>query len=130
MSVADDTSPPACTATTRYGNPCTRTARPGKTVCHSHDPDEAETRKQNSRAGGLAAKSPATQEIADVKAALWQLIADVKSGETPPQIGATVVQAANTILRAVDYERKLRVEDEVEERLRVLEERALERIAS
>ncbi len=121
MSAADETSPSVCEATTRYGTPCTRTPIPGKRLCHSHDPEYAEVRKQNSRAGGRAAKSPFNDEINEVKTVLWELIRQTKAHEIQPQLGSTVIQAANTILRAIDFQRKIVEQDEVLERLDALE---------
>jgi hypothetical protein len=90
MGVANETFPPTCEATTKYGKPCIRSAQPGKTVCHSHDPAYAEIRKRNARAGGVAVHSPATEEIEDVKATLWELIRETREEVLAPQIGSTV----------------------------------------
>lgn len=121
MGVANETSPSSCEATTKYGKPCTRSAQPGKTVCHSHDPAYAEERKRNARAGGVAVHSPATEEIEDVKATLWELIRETREEVLAPQVGSTVIQAANTILRAIEQTRRVREQDEIERRLDLLE---------
>ncbi len=121
-------TPPPCTGTTRYGKRCAAPPQPGKATCYAHDPERADERKQNSRAGGLAAKSPFNDEINEVKSVLWELIRQTKAHEIQPQLGSTVIQAANTILRAIDFQRKIVEQDEVLERLAALEnERAPER---
>ncbi len=115
--------PGTCRSITQYGRPCQNPAQPGKTVCWSHDESNAEQRRRNARAGGVAAHSPATLEIGELKDELKALARDVKEGKVTPAIGTVLNQICNTIIRAVEQERKVRELDEVVERLDRLEGR-------
>ena len=114
------TSPGACTATTQYGRPCHNPTQPGSTVCWSHDPGNAARRIRNARAGGRAAHSPTSLEIGELK----ELIREVKDGKVAPGVAAVITQLSNTIIRAIEQDRKVRELDEIEERLAELERRA------
>jgi hypothetical protein len=89
-------------------------------ACWSHDPENAAQRSRNARAGGRAAHSPTSLEIGDLKA----LIREVKDGKVAPGVAAVITQLANTIIRAIEQDRKVRELDEIEERLAELERRA------
>jgi hypothetical protein len=121
---ASPTTPGGCTATTQYGRPCQNPAQPGKEVCWSHDPENAAQRVSNARAGGIAVHSPATREIGELKDELKALIRGVKEGKVAPGVAAVITQLANTIIRAIDQDRKVRELDDIEERLAELERRA------
>ena len=123
--LADGSSPTAgrCTATTQYGRPCQNPAQPGKEVCWSHDPDNATQRVRNARAGGVAVHSPQSREIGELKEELKALIREVKGGKVAPGVAAVITQLANTIIRAIEQDRKVRELDEIEERLAELEAR-------
>ena len=120
-------SPPtphgACVETTRYGRPCPNPAQPGKGVCWHHDPENAARRARNARAGGRAAHSPTSRELAELKDELKELIREVKEGKVAPGVAAVITQLSNTIIRAIEQDRKVRELDEIEERLAALEER-------
>ncbi len=92
-------------------------------MCWSHDESNAEQRRRNARAGGVAAHSPATLEIGELKDELKALARDVKEGKVTPAIGTVLNQICNTIIRAVEQERKVRETEEFEERLAALEGR-------
>ena len=113
----------ACSVTTQYGRPCQNPAPPGKTVCWSHDPENAERRRRNARAGGVAAHSPATLEIGELKDELKALARDVKEGKVAPAIATVLNQLLNTLLRAIEQDRKIKETEELEERLAALEGR-------
>jgi hypothetical protein len=51
----------------------------------------------------------------------------VKEGEVPPPVGTALNQIYNTLLRAMEQERRTRESVELEERLAALEERAARR---
>ncbi len=119
----DSPPPGTCSATTQYGRPCQNPAPPGKDVCWSHAPENAAQRAKNARAGGRAAHSPGTAEIAELKDELKALVRDVKGGVVPPGVGAVLNQLLNSMLRAVETERKVRETEDLEERLAALEGR-------
>ncbi|MDP9458528.1 MAG: hypothetical protein M3Q60_22750 [Actinomycetota bacterium] len=117
--------PRLCRATTKYGRPCQNAPLPGKEECYSHspEPEHVAQRAKNARAGSHAAHSPGTTEIQELKDELKALVRDVKDGTVLPGVGAVLNQLLNSMLRAVESERKIRELDDVEERLAVLEGR-------
>lgn len=115
--------PEICTATTQYGRKCQKPPQPGKEVCWSHDPENAEARKRLARAGGVAVHSPVAFEIQELKEELRGLATDVKEGKLAPAHGTVLNQLFNTILRAIAEERKVRETEELEERIARLEEK-------
>ena len=80
-------------------------------------------RARNARAGGLAAHSPVSIELQEFKDEIRAVIRDVKDGKTPPNVACVLAQLANVLLRGIEQERKVRELDEIDERLRQIEER-------
>jgi hypothetical protein len=120
-----------CTAIKKDGSRCSKEAEPGKDRCWSHDPANEEERRRIASRGGKAStavlaerRGPAAQEIRDLKEELRSLARDVKEGEVPPPVGTALNQIYNTLLRAMDQERRTRETGELESRLAALEERA------
>lgn len=120
-----------CTAIKKDGSRCAKDAEPGKHRCWSHDPANEEERRRIAARGGRAStavlaerRGPAAQEIRELKDELRTLAKDVKEGEVPPPVGTALNQIYNTLLRAMDQERRTRETGELEARLAALEERA------
>ncbi len=113
--------PGVCRSTTQYGRPCQNPAQPGSEWCWSHAPENAEQRRRNSRAGGVAAHSPATLEIGELKDELRAFAWDVKENKVAPGVGSTLVQIYNTVIRAIETGRKVREQEELEQRIEALE---------
>jgi len=67
-------------------------------------------------------RSPATREIQELKDELKRLVREVKDGEVAPNVASVITQLANTLLRAIEPDRRVRELDEVEERLAALEQ--------
>ncbi len=110
-----------CAGTTRDNRQCTAIVKPPNTYCYQHDPARSEERKRNaSRAG----KSTGSREIKDLKGQLATLADDVLEGRVDRGDAAVVNQIINTRARLVETERKIREADELEERLRALEQDA------
>jgi hypothetical protein len=116
--------PGACTAVTQYGRPCQNQTQPGKSVCWSHDPENAAQRVRNARAGGVAAHSPATREIQELKDELKALVREVKEGKIAPGVAAVITQLANVLLRGIEQQRRVKETEELEARIEELERRA------
>src|SRR5688500_13884851 len=104
------------------GTPCERIVGSSQQYCYAHDPSYAEDRK---RAASKAAKSPArsryTTEIREIKGRLKDLYAAVLEGRAERAAAAVANQIANTQLRAIELERRVREQDELEDRLDELE---------
>ena len=105
------------------GTPCERIVSASHEYCYAHDPSYAEDRK---KAASKAARSPArsrsTSEIREIKGRLKDLYAAVLEGRAERAAAAVANQIANTQLRAIELERRVRDQDELEERLDELEE--------
>jgi hypothetical protein len=104
------------------GSPCERIVSALHEYCYAHDPAYAEERR---KAASKAAKSPArsrsTTEIREIKGRLKDLYTEVLEGRAERAAAAVANQIANTQLRAIELERRVREQDELEERLDELE---------
>jgi hypothetical protein len=113
---------PRCAGKKGDGTPCERIVGSSHEYCYAHDPAFAEDRK---RAASKAAKSPArsrsSMEIREIKGWLKDLYAAVLEGRAERSAAAVANQIANTQLRAIELERRVREQDELENRLDELE---------
>jgi hypothetical protein len=91
----------------------------GKDHCYSHDPERREERKRNASRGG---KSKGTSELSDLKKKIRDLPADVLAGKADRGRAAVANQLYNTLVRAIEQERKIRETGELAERLEAMEE--------
>ena len=109
---------PRCAGKKGDGTPCERIVGSSQQYCYAHDPAYAEDRR---RAASKAARSPATsrtsREIRQIKGRLEDLYAAVLEGRAERPAAAVANQIANTQLRAIELERRVREQDELEERL-------------
>jgi hypothetical protein len=114
---------PRCAGKKGNGTPCERIVGSSQEYCYAHDPSYAEDRK---KAASKAAKSPAksrsTTEIREIKGRLKDLYAAVLEGRAERATAAVANQIANTQLRAIELERRVREQEELEERLDELED--------
>jgi hypothetical protein len=108
-----------CVGIKRDGSRCTATVEPPQTYCWWHDPANADRRR---RAASKAARSKPSRELSGLKAQLQDLTADVLAGELETGRAAVANQLINTRLRAIEIERKIREQEELEARLEALEE--------
>jgi hypothetical protein len=108
-----------CSAIKQNGERCKGISATGSDYCPAHDPARAEDRR---KAASKAAKSRHDPEIRRIKGLLQDLYAKVLQGEVGRQAAAVANQIANTQLRAIEIERRLREQDALEERLDELEE--------
>jgi hypothetical protein len=107
-----------CRAAKRNGEPCTAPVTGSNGYCWAHDPAHAEKRR---RMASRAGSSKGGGEIADLKKQLKELAADVLSGDVGRAEAAVVNQILNTRARLIELERKIREQEELEERLEALE---------
>ena len=87
--------------------------------CHLHDPSRADERRRNASRAGRS--KPASREIGQIKADIKRVIDDVRDEQLDKGVGAVVGGLYNTLLRAIETERRIREQEEMEERLRILE---------
>jgi Family of unknown function (DUF5763) len=108
-----------CRATKANGEPCRAPATGPHGYCWAHDPANAQ---QRSRMASKAASSKPSRELIRLKAQLVDLTKDVLSGEIETGRAAVANQLINTLIRAIEQERKMRELGELAERLEALEE--------
>ena len=109
---------PQCSGIKRDGGRCTVVVGPGQTHCYQHDPARAQERRRNASKGG---RTRGTGEIFDLKKQLKDLAAGILSGEVARGDAIAVNQIFNTRARLIELERKIREQEELEERLEALE---------
>ncbi|MCA1717089.1 MAG: hypothetical protein LC781_09695 [Actinobacteria bacterium] len=107
-----------CAAITKAGERCQLDATSGS-YCWSHAPENAQARKQRGRRGG---KARGASELSEVKREIRTVVLDVLEGRVERGIGAVVFQGYNTLLKAVEIERKVKETEELEERIEQLEQ--------
>ena len=114
---------PRCAGQKGDGTPCERIVGSSHEYCYAHDPAYAEDRR---RAASKAARSPATsrtsREIRQIKGRLEDLYGAVLEGRVTRQAAAVANQIANTQLRAIELERRVREQDELEGQFDELQE--------
>src|SRR5215212_280577 len=108
----------SCRATKANGEPCTLAATGPQGLCWAHDPANRDKRR---RMASKAAKSKPSRELSSIKALLGDLTDRVLAGDVETGRAAVANQLANTRLRAIEQERKIRELEELEERLEALE---------
>ncbi len=108
-----------CRANKRDGSPCTAPVAGANGYCWAHDPAHAEKRRQIASRGG---RGKAGGELPALKKQLRDLAAAVLAGTVDKGAAAVVNQILNTIIRAVEQERKNFETGEMAERLEALEE--------
>jgi hypothetical protein len=110
---------PECAGIKRDGGRCAVVVGPGRDHCYQHDPDRADERRRNASRGG---RSKGGAELPDLKKKLKDLAADVMEGKVDRGRAAVANQILNTLIRAIEQERKIRETGELAERLESLEE--------
>ena len=108
-----------CAGTKRDGSRCTATVQPPNTYCWAHDPSNAEQRKRAAAKGG---RGRVTGDVKDLRLQLQQLTERVVSGDLETARGAVGNQLIGTQIKLLEYERKVREQDDFEVRLGQLEQ--------
>jgi hypothetical protein len=114
-----------CSATTKAGAPCQRPAQGHNEFCLGHDPAKASERRRTASRGGRGRKNT---EVRAVKQLMRELTAKVLSGDLEPSILYAAVAAQNTLLKAIEIERRLEETDvaqEFDELSKVLHEQGI-----
>ena len=108
-----------CRANKRDGSPCTTPASGTNGYCWAHDPANAERRRTIASSGG---RGRGGSELADLKKQIRDLAAEVLDGTADRGRAAVANQIYNTLIRAIEQERKIRETGELAERLEAMEE--------
>ena len=93
---------------------------PGKDHCYAHDPDRENERKRNASRGGRS--KGAGGELSALKKQMKDLAANVLEGNVETSRAAVANQIYNTLIRAIEQERKNLETGELAERLQAMEE--------
>lgn len=91
--------------------------------CYSHRPDLADERKRNASRGGRTGGRGRSggDEVAQAKKEIRGVLGGVLKGTIHRSTGSVLFQGFNTQLRAIEVERKIREQDELEDRIAELE---------
>jgi hypothetical protein len=88
----------------------------------SHDPAEAEARRNRASKGGrTAGRGRPLSDVAEIKKKLSRLAGEVLEGKVDRSDATAVSQIWNCYLRATDLELRAREQDELEQRLTEIE---------
>jgi hypothetical protein len=109
---------PRCAGVKRDGGQCTTIVGPSQTYCYQHDPTRAEVRRRNASQAARARHDP---ELREIKKLLKDLYAGVLEGQVDRAAAAVANRIANTRLRALEVEHRMREQEELEDRLDELE---------
>src|SRR3712207_4297330 len=107
-----------CRGTKRDGSQCTATVDPPRAYCWWHDPAHSEARQRAASKGGRAR---AGKVVKGLHGLLEDLTTRVIDGKLETSRGAVANQLIGTRIRLLEYERRLRELEELEERLLALE---------
>lgn len=108
-----------CPALTRSGDQCSASVRPGDTWCYNHDPARQDERRRNASKAGA---SRPNREVQDLKRQLADLYDATLEGTVDKGVAAVLAQIANARTRLLETERRIRETEELEERIRQMEE--------
>ncbi len=113
-----------CAAITRAGGRCKLVATEG-TYCWNHAPEKVEARKQRASRGGKTGgngRSSGLSETAEAKRWIKGLVGQLLKGEVERDVATACFMGLGTLARFIELERRIREQDEIEERLAALEE--------
>lgn len=96
-----------CAAITKAGGRCKLDATSGG-YCWAHAPENAEERRRKARRGG---KAKGAGELGEIKRGIRTVTAAVLSGRLDKGRAAVGLQGYNTLLRAVEIERRADLEE-------------------
>jgi hypothetical protein len=109
-----------CSAIAGSGQRCRGVAVRGSDLCAAHHPDYRERRRSGAKRGG--SKRPgASAELVAVKRELRDVVAAVRDGSLDRGTGAVIGGLYNTLLRALELQRKWHESDVLEARIEALE---------
>ena len=100
------------------GTPCERIVGASQEYCYAHDPARAQAR---SEAASKAARSKVDVEISTIKWRLREVAEGVLDGSIDKGKGSVSFQGFGVLIRAIEVERKIREQEQLEERLAALE---------
>ena len=112
-----------CPATTLKGGQCSGSVPEGKYWCWYHDPANSDKRRRAASRGGKGNRSKVSKDLHKL---LESLTEQVVSGELEPYPASVAGSLIGVRLRLLEYERRVKEQDELVNRLEALEARAQE----
>ncbi len=107
------------------GERCRGTATGGAGLCYAHDPARAEERSRNARKAGRTGgngRPSGLSETGEAKRWIRALVSRLLQGTVERDTATAAFMGLNVLARYIDLERRIREQDEIEERLAALEE--------
>jgi hypothetical protein len=108
-----------CPATKRNGDSCSGSVPEGKYHCWFHDPANADKRRRAAAKGGRGNRSKVSK---DLHRLLESLTEQVVSGDLEPYPASVAGQLVGVRLRLLEYERRVKEQEEIIERIEALEQ--------
>jgi hypothetical protein len=107
-----------CTAITKGGTRCRLDASYGS-YCYQHSPQTADERKQRASKGGKAGGNGRSggDEVVEAKKYTRGILAKLLNGSIHRGDATAAFMGINTLARLIEQERKMRADEEFEERL-------------
>ena len=102
------------------GERCRGVAIRSSGLCAAHDPSTQAARRQGQRRGGRSTRGT---EVRALKELLEDLTARVVEGTLESGRAAVAAQLVNTRIRLLEYARRVREQEELEERMSEIERR-------
>ena len=99
-----------CSAITRAGSRCQRSADSQNGLCFAHDPKYVEQRRRVASRGG---RGRANREVSALKDELKGIIADVKGGRLDRNDAAVMIQGYRALKDFIALERQVRETEEL-----------------
>ena len=107
------------------GDRCGATAMRGYSTCYGHRPDLADERRRNAQKGGRQGgrgRAGGGKVAGDLHTLLEDLTNRVVRGELETSRGAVASQLVNTRIWLLEFERRVREQDEILARIEQLEQ--------
>jgi hypothetical protein len=116
-----------CEGITKAGERC-RLEATHASYCYQHAPETADERHRRASKGGRAGgndrgRASGNSEVSALKGQLQEIADGVLDGDVPRERATVAVQALNALARVLELERRWLETDELEEKLRALEDR-------
>ena len=113
-----------CAGIKRDGGRCTAIVNGHSDYCYQHDPNRSHERRRNAQRAG---RSSGTSEVRDLRRQLEDLTRRVVDGSLESGRGAVAAQLINTRIRLLEYARRTKETEELENRIADLERRTFGR---
>lgn len=108
-----------CPSTKRNGDRCSGSVPEGKYHCWFHDPANSDKRRRAAAKGGRGNRSKVSKDLHKL---LEDLTERVVQGDLEPYPASVAGQLVGVRLRLLEYERRVKEQEEIIERIEALEQ--------